>query len=85
MPPDDADLAKIDASVLGLYGGDDATVDATVEPTAATMKRLGKSYQYHIYPGATHFFMSYQVEGRNGEAVGQAWPTAIAFLRKATQ
>jgi carboxymethylenebutenolidase len=85
MPPDAADLAKIDAPVLGLYGGDDATVDATVEPTAATMKKLGKSYQYHTYPGATHFFLSYQVEGRNGEAVAQAWPEAIEFLRKATQ
>ncbi len=85
MPPDDADLAKIDAPVLGLYGGDDAAVDATVERTAATMRKLRKLYQYHIYPGATHFFLSYQVEGRNGEAVAQAWPAAIAFLRQATQ
>ena len=76
-------MAKIHAPVLGLYGGDDPAVVATIEPTAALMKKLGKSYEFHIYPGATHFFMSYQVEGRNGEAVAEAWPTAIVFLKQA--
>jgi carboxymethylenebutenolidase len=85
MPPDPAEMAKIHAPVMGLYGGDDPAVVATVEPTAALMKKLGKSYQYHLYPGATHFFMSYQVEGRNGEAVAEAWPAAITFLRQATK
>ncbi|PWU02449.1 MAG: carboxymethylenebutenolidase [Terriglobia bacterium] len=83
MPPDPAEMAKVHAPVLGLYGADDPAVVATIEPTAALMKKLGKSYQYHIYPGATHFFMSYQVEGRNGEAVAEAWPAATAFLKQA--
>lgn len=85
MPPDPAEMAKVQAPVLGLYGGDDMAVVATIEPTAAVMKKLGKSYQFHIYPGATHFFMSYQVEGRNGDAVADAWPAAITFLRQATK
>jgi carboxymethylenebutenolidase len=85
MPPDQAEMAKIRAPVLGLYGGDDSAVVSTIEPTAALMKKLGKSFQYHIYPGATHFFMSYQVEGRNGEAVEEAWPAAIEFLRQTTK
>jgi carboxymethylenebutenolidase len=85
VPPRPAEIAKVHAPVLGLYGGDDPAVVATVEPTAALMKRRGKSYQYHIYPGATHFFMTYQVEGRNGEAVAEAWPAAMAFLRQATK
>jgi carboxymethylenebutenolidase len=83
MPPDPAAIAKVRAPVLGLYGEDDPPLIATIEPTAALMKRLGKSYQYHTYPGATHFFMSYQVEGRNGEAIAEAWPAAIAFLKQA--
>lgn len=82
LPPDERALGRINAPVLGLYGGDDSDVVATVEPTAATMKKLGKIYEPHIYPGATHFFMSYIVEGRNGEAVAAAWPAAIAFLNK---
>lgn len=49
-------MAQIHAPVLGLYGGDDPRVVATIEPTSALMKKLGKSYGFHIYPGATHFF-----------------------------
>ncbi|HLN59235.1 MAG TPA: dienelactone hydrolase family protein, partial [Thermoanaerobaculia bacterium] len=43
--PEAADLAKIKAPVLGLYGGDDARVAATIPPAEAEMKKLGKSYE----------------------------------------
>jgi carboxymethylenebutenolidase len=43
-PPAPAGLAKIKAPVLGLYGGSDARVTATVEPTTTEMKKLDKSY-----------------------------------------
>ena len=85
LPPSEAAMAKIQAPVLGLYGADDPPVIATVEHTIDAMKRLKKLYQQQIYPGATHFFMSYAVEGRNGEAIAQAWPAAIAFLREHTR
>jgi carboxymethylenebutenolidase len=85
MPPGEATMARIKAPVLGLYGEDDPKVNATIEPTAAAMKRLGKSYESHIYPRATHAFMSYMVEGENGAAVAQAWPAAIAFLKQNTK
>jgi carboxymethylenebutenolidase len=42
-PPDAAGLAKIKAPVLGLYAGNDARVNATVEPAVVEMKRLGKA------------------------------------------
>jgi carboxymethylenebutenolidase len=84
LPPADDLLAKITAPVLGLYGGDDDPVDATIEPTAAAMKKLGKSYESHVYPGATHAFLTYQAEGLNGAATAEAWPAAIAFLREHT-
>jgi carboxymethylenebutenolidase len=85
MPPEQAMLAEIHAPVLGLYGGDDDLVDNTIEPTQAAMQKLGKTYETHIYPHATHFFMVYQVEGENGAATAQAWPTAIAFLKQNTK
>lgn len=80
LPPDKASLGRISAPVLGLYAGDDPAVNATIEPTASVMKQLGKSYESRTYPGATHFFLSYVVEGRNGDAVAAAWPAAMAFL-----
>jgi carboxymethylenebutenolidase len=85
LPPNERALANINAPVLGLYGGDDPDVVATVDPTAAAMTRFGKSYESNVYPGATHAFMTYVVEGRNGEATAAAWPAAIAFLNRHTR
>ena len=85
MPPADALLAKIKAPVLGLYGGDDDPVDATIEPTAAAMKKLGKSFESHVYPGATHAFLTYQAEGLNGAGTAEGWTTAIDFLKEHTK
>lgn len=82
--PDAPALAKIRAPVLGLYGGDDARVDATIPPAEAEMKKLGKTYEPHIYEGAGHGFLRAQTErnGANLKATREAWPRTIAFLRE---
>ncbi len=81
-PPNEA-LADVEAPVLGLYGGDDARVNATIAPAREEMKRLGKRYEQEIYAGAGHGFLRQQ-EGRDGanmRATEQAWPRTIAFLK----
>lgn len=83
--PTDVVLAKINAPVLGFYGEDDVRVTATVEPASATMKKLGKSYESHVYPQTTHAFLWYQEMGRNFEATAAAWPRTIAFLKQHLQ
>lgn len=82
--PEIAQLAAIRAPVLGLYGGDDARVNATIEPTAAEMKRLGRTYEVETYAGAGHGFLRQQSgrEGANLAATQKAWPRTLAFLRK---
>lgn len=80
--PGEAAMARIQAFVIGLYGEQDFVVTPTVEATAAAMKRLGKTYEPHIYPKATQEFMRSQAEGQNGAATAAAWPVAIAFLRQ---
>jgi carboxymethylenebutenolidase len=82
VAPDASIMARIKAPVLGLYGEDDARITDTVAPTAAAMTKLGKTYETHVYPGATHAFLEYQAEGRNGAATADAWPRATAFLRR---
>jgi carboxymethylenebutenolidase len=81
--PEPADLARIKAPVLGLYGGDDARVGATIPPAEAEMKKLGKTYEPHLYEGAGHGFLRAQDdrEGANLRATRQAWPRTVAFLR----
>lgn len=83
ISPEAADLAKIKAPVLGLYGGDDARVDATIPPAEAEMKKLGKTYEPHLYAGAGHGFLRAQEDrqGANLKATKQAWPRTVAFLR----
>ena len=85
--PEAAALAKIQAPVLGLYGGDDARVDATIPPAEAEMKKLGKTYEPHVYEGAGHGFLRQQEErnGANLKATREAWPRTVAFLREHTK
>lgn len=82
-PPSDQ-LKSITAPVLGLYGGEDARVNATIAPADSAMKALGKSYEPVILPGAGHGFLRAQ-EGQNGanmSATKQAWPRTVQFFRK---
>lgn len=65
-----------------VYGGNDVRVTAAVEPTAAKMRTMGKTYEPHIYPKTTHSFGLFQEVGGNPAAVKDAWPRAIAFLTK---
>ncbi|MEQ1579509.1 MAG: dienelactone hydrolase family protein [Steroidobacteraceae bacterium] len=78
---DEAALSKMAAPVIGFYGEDDARVTATVEKTAATLQKLGKAFEPHVYPHATHGFLEFQDLGGNPEATRDSWNRAIAFLQ----
>jgi carboxymethylenebutenolidase len=76
-------LARIKAPIIGFYGGNDARVTSTVEPTAAEMKKLGKVYDPHVEDGAGHGFLKGQSQSdANAKAAADAWPLTIAFLKK---
>ncbi len=83
-PSEPAELARVKAPILGLYGGDDARVNATIAPAEAELKRLGRSYEAVLHDGAGHGFLRAQ-DGRDGanlRAAEAAWPRTIEFLRK---
>jgi carboxymethylenebutenolidase len=83
---DSATFDKIKAPIIGFYGGNDARVTATVEHTAAGMKKLGKSYESHVMEGAGHGFLKGQASSEaNAKAAGDAWPLTLAFLKKNTK
>ncbi len=80
--PEPPALATIKAPVQGHYGGDDARINATIPPAEAEMKKLGKTYEVHIYEGAGHGFLREQ-DGRDGanlKATREAWPLTLKFL-----
>jgi len=83
-PSDTAALAGVKVPVLGLYGGDDERVNATIEPALQAMATAGRTYQVEIYEGAGHGFLRQQTErdGANLKASEAAWPRTLAFLRE---
>jgi carboxymethylenebutenolidase len=82
--PEKDELALIYAPVLGLYGGDDERVVSTVAPAKEYMKKIGKTFDPHVFQGAGHGFLRAQQErsGANLKATREAWPLTISFLRK---
>ncbi|HSL22827.1 MAG TPA: dienelactone hydrolase family protein [Vicinamibacterales bacterium] len=83
-PQDPAAYQQIGAPVLGLYGGNDARVNATIPIAQEQMKKLGKRYEPHTFEGAGHGFLRQQ-DGQNGanmKATEQAWPLTLRFLRE---
>lgn len=84
MPSDR--LANVKAPVLGLYGGADARVNASIPATETKMKELGKTYEPHIFDGAAHGFLRAQTgnDGANMKATEQSWPLTLAWIKKYT-
>ncbi|HEX9562961.1 MAG TPA: dienelactone hydrolase family protein [Gemmatimonadaceae bacterium] len=81
-PPTAEQMAAIRAPVLGLYGGADNRINVTIPSADSAMKRLGKSYEYHIFDGAGHGFLRGQENSEaNLRAAQQAWPRTVAFLK----
>jgi carboxymethylenebutenolidase len=80
-------LAGVRAPVLGLYGEDDARVNATVPDAEAEMRRLGRPFDAHFFDGAGHGFLRQQTgrDGANMAATRAAWPRTVAFLRAALE
>lgn len=82
--PKTADLQSVRAPVLGLYGGNDARVNATIPPADTALRALGRTYSYSIYPGAGHGFLRQQagMDGANMAATRAAWPATVAWFKK---
>ena len=79
--PDTASLARIRAALLGVYGENDARIDASLPDVAARLKALGKSFKYEIYPGTGHGFLKPGREGSDGPQVERAWGNILEFFK----
>lgn len=86
-PDAKTDLSKRKAPVLGLYGGDDARVNSTIDISRAALAKAGKSYRAVTYEGAGHGFMRQRTgrDGANLKAAAKAWPATLEFLGKYTK
>ncbi|MBA2564142.1 MAG: dienelactone hydrolase family protein [Gemmatimonadetes bacterium] len=83
-PPDDLErVSAIRAPVLGLYGGEDNRVNASIPDAERAMQAAGKRYEREIYAGAGHGFLRESERKANADAAARAWPRSVEFLRAA--
>ncbi|MER3398492.1 MAG: carboxymethylenebutenolidase [Chloroflexota bacterium] len=83
--PDPIDLvAQIRCPLLGIYGeADQGIPPSEVERLGEALKRYGKQFELHIYPGAPHaFFNDTRPQIYRPEAAADAWAKTLAFFRR---
>ena len=89
MPADPAAYANAKVPVLGLYGANDARVNANIEVAKTGMANAKATYEPHIFEGAGHGFLRQQAGNQNAPnnmaATEQAWKLTLDFLRKHTK
>lgn len=78
------DLPNLQAAVLGLYAEKDSNVPPeAVRALESQLQALGKSADFHIYPGTNHaFFNDTRQEVYDADAAADAWSRTIRFLRQ---
>lgn len=83
-PEEEGSLERIGCPVYGFYGGNDARVNATIEPTRERMSTAGKTYEPVTYEGARHGFMrageAPDASEENRRAAEEAWRRWLALL-----
>ncbi|HKS73359.1 MAG TPA: dienelactone hydrolase family protein [Terriglobales bacterium] len=82
LATDPAELKKINAPILGLFGGQDRGITPEdVHKFEASMKQLGKKIDVTIYPDAGHAFENpNNKEGYRAADTADAWKRTTEFL-----
>jgi carboxymethylenebutenolidase len=80
-PPDTADMKRIKAPVLGIYGEKDERINASLPEVTAAMQSDGKTFTSEVYPGTGHGFLKPGRQGSDGPQVEKAWNRILEFYR----
>lgn len=79
--PDTADLKKIKAPVLGIYGENDERINANLPLVSAAMQSAGKTFTSEVYPGTGHGFLKPGRQGYDTPEREKAWARILEFYR----
>jgi carboxymethylenebutenolidase len=84
-PASPLDLAsRLACPYLGLFGADDALIpQRDVDALRSILAGTGQPFEIRSYPGAGHaFFNDTRPDAYRPDAAADAWPRAVAFLRR---
>jgi carboxymethylenebutenolidase len=84
LAADDATLKKINAAILGIFGGQDKGIPvADVNKFESQLKAQGKTVEIHVFPNAGHAFENpNNKQGYRADDAAEAWKLTTAFLAK---
>jgi carboxymethylenebutenolidase len=84
VPKSSIELAPdVKAPVLGLYGEADGGIKVEqVKEMEAKLRALGKTAEFHIYPGAPHGFHADYRQSYRKDAAEAAWGELVAWFKK---
>jgi len=69
--------------ILGLFGEEDSSPSPEqVAQHEAELRKHGKPYEFHMYPGAGHGFFYYHRPNYRQEQAVDGWQKIFAFLEK---
>jgi len=77
--PDALAFARIRAAGLGVYGENDARINAGLSDVDAAVRTYHKQYRYNVYPGVGHGFFRTR---EKPEVADSAWRAVVGFLRE---
>jgi carboxymethylenebutenolidase len=79
--PDLAKVPNIKAAVLGIYGGNDARINAGIPALEEALKKAGTKYQMKIYEGANHAFHNDTGANYKEDAARDAWKLTLEWFK----
>lgn len=75
-------LGGIAGPVLAFYGEKDQRVNAGIPGFEEGMRKLGKSYEHHVYPGAAHSFFNDDAASYDVRAARDSFARMLTFFAK---
>ena len=80
-PPDTADMKRIKAPVLGIYGENDARINSSLPTVTAGMAKSGATFTSEVFPGTGHGFLKPGRQGYDTPEREKAWKRILEFYR----
>ena len=79
--PDTAGMKRIKAPVLGIYGENDARINAALPTVKAGMDKAGKTFTSEVFQGTGHGFLKPGRQGYESQEREKAWKRILEFYR----